>query len=392
MTAAEATTFERCMSVGGVAVFPSDTVYGLACDPHNRVAVERLYRFKGRRMDKPSAVMFFDRELALAALPELGERTRGALERMLPGPVTVLLHNPQRRFPLACGEDQLTLGLRVPVLPVLESVKWPVLQSSANRAGGAEALRLGDVPETIRRRADMVIDGGELPGVASTVVDMRSFEDSGEWEIVRQGAMARARVAAALEWQFHFDPDSYLGMIREDIPVYDLFQDELAQASGSGARRILELGTGTGETTGRLLERHPEAAVVGIDESNSMLAAARSRLPAERVALRVSRLEDEFPAGPFDLVASALCVHHLRGPEKRSLFERVREVLEPGGRFVLADVVVPVDPGDAVTSLSPGFDHPSTLDEQLQWLGAAGLDARVTWQHRDLAVVVADLR
>jgi tRNA (cmo5U34)-methyltransferase len=336
--------------------------------------------------------MFFDRELALAALPELGERTRGALERMLPGPVTVLLHNPQRRFPLACGEDQLTLGLRVPVLPVLESVKWPVLQSSANRAGGAEALRLGDVPETIRRRADMVIDGGELPGVASTVVDMRSFEDSGEWEIVRQGAMARARVAAALEWQFHFDPDSYLGMIREDIPVYDLFQDELAQASGSGARRILELGTGTGETTGRLLERHPEAAVVGIDESNSMLAAARSRLPAERVALRVSRLEDEFPAGPFDLVASALCVHHLRGPEKRSLFERVREVLEPGGRFVLADVVVPVDPGDAVTSLSPGFDHPSTLDEQLQWLGAAGLDARVTWQHRDLAVVVADLR
>ena len=101
----EAEGFERCMSVGGVAVFPADTVYGLACDVHNRVAVERLYRFKRRRLDKPSAVMFFDRELALASLPELGERTRAALGRLLPGPVTVLLPNPERRFPLACGED-----------------------------------------------------------------------------------------------------------------------------------------------------------------------------------------------------------------------------------------------------------------------------------------------
>src|SRR5205814_5115490 len=89
VSAVEAGTFERCMSVGGVAVFPADTVYGLACDVHNRIAVERLYALKRRRLDKPSAVMFFARELALSALPEVGPRVRSALERLLPGAVTV---------------------------------------------------------------------------------------------------------------------------------------------------------------------------------------------------------------------------------------------------------------------------------------------------------------
>jgi tRNA (cmo5U34)-methyltransferase len=129
---------------------------------------------------------------------------------------------------------------------------------------------------------------------------------------------------------------------------------------------------------------------VGIDENGEMLAAARAVLPDDRVALRVGRLEDELPDGPFDLVASALCVHHLRGPEKRDLFTRIRAALAGGGRFVLADVVVPDAPEDAVTSLSPGWDHPSSLAEQLQWLTEAGFDARVSWQRGDLAVVVAD--
>ena len=160
-------------------MFPADTVYGLACDVHNRVAVERLYRFKRRRLDKPSAVMFFDRELALAALPELGERTRAALERLLPGPVTVLLPNPEGRFPLACGEDPSTLGLRVPVVPLLGGVSWPVLQSSANLAGGPDARRLAEVPEALRRGADLVIDGGELPGTPSTVIDLRALRGHG---------------------------------------------------------------------------------------------------------------------------------------------------------------------------------------------------------------------
>ncbi len=388
---ASAEGFERCMSVGGVAVFPADTVYGLACDVHNRVAVERLYRFKRRSPSKPSAVMFFDVELALAALPELGSRTRSALERLLPGPVTVLLGNPEGRFPLACGDDRSTFGLRVPVVPPLDGVAWPVLQSSANVAGGRDARRLDEVPEAIRRAADLVIDGGELPGTPSTVVDLRAFEGSGEWGIVREGGMAAADVAGALEWQFHFDPSSYAAMIHEDIPVYDTFQDEVAAASGTDPSRMLELGTGTGETARRLLDRHPDAVLVGLDESSAMLAVAADVLPEERVWLIVGAIQDALPEGPFDLVASALCVHHLRGSLKRDLFARVRAVLVPGGRFVLGDVIVPADPTDAVTPLSPGFDHPSPLADLLTWLAETGFAARVVWEQRDLAVIVADV-
>jgi L-threonylcarbamoyladenylate synthase len=190
---------ERCLSVGGVALFPSDTVYGLACDPGDRMAVERLYRLKRRSLSKPSAVMFFDVELAVDVLEELGRRTRVALLELLPGPVGVLLRNPVQRFPLACGDDLSTLGLRVPHVPLLAEVKWPVLQSSANLAGGSDPRVLDEVPEPIRRGADLVIDGGELPGVASTVVDLRRYEDSGEWAVVRPGAVSEEQLQAALD-------------------------------------------------------------------------------------------------------------------------------------------------------------------------------------------------
>src|SRR5436190_23039945 len=102
MTPEEVETFERCISVGGVALFPADTVYGLATEPESREGVERLYALKGREPDRPAAVMFFRLELALASLPELGPRTRGALERLLPGAGTLVLPNPALRFPLAC--------------------------------------------------------------------------------------------------------------------------------------------------------------------------------------------------------------------------------------------------------------------------------------------------
>jgi L-threonylcarbamoyladenylate synthase len=202
LTTDDAATFSRCISVGGVAVFPSDTVYGLACEPDSKEAVERLYRLKRRRPDKPAAVMFFALDLALAALPELGPRTGGALQALLPGAVTLLLPNPARRYPLACGTEPETLGLRVPAwapaLAVLGDVRWPVLQSSANVAGGADARMLEDVPEAIRARADLVLDGGELPGTASTVVDLRAFERDGRWSIVREGAVAPFDIEAAL--------------------------------------------------------------------------------------------------------------------------------------------------------------------------------------------------
>jgi L-threonylcarbamoyladenylate synthase len=200
------------MAVGGVAVFPADTVYGLACDPANRLAVERLYLLKRRRLEKPSAVMFFDLELALETLPELGERTRQALRRLLPGAVSVLLPNPAGRFPLACGADPSTLGLRVPELTgaaaELAGVRWPVLQSSANRAGEPDARRLDQIPELIIAAADLVIDGGELPGTPSTMVDLRGYEETGAWDVVRLGAVPRRELEQALDGQGQADPAS----------------------------------------------------------------------------------------------------------------------------------------------------------------------------------------
>jgi L-threonylcarbamoyladenylate synthase len=194
----DAATFERCMSVGGVAVFGADTVYGLACDPSSTDAVRRLNALKGRRLSKPSAVMFFDRDLALDALPELGRRTRAAFERLLPGGVTLIVPNPRHRWPLACGADPNTLGLRVPVVESLRTVRLPVLQSSANHAGEPDARRLADVPEDIRSRADLLLDRGELPGTSSTVIDLRRYEEDGVYEVLREGAVARQEVDAAL--------------------------------------------------------------------------------------------------------------------------------------------------------------------------------------------------
>ena len=202
MTREEVETFERCISVGGVALFPADTVYGLATEPESREGVDRLYRLKGRAADTPAAVMFFDLELALAALPELGQRTRDAVECLLPGALTLLLPNPARRFPLACGPEPERLGLRVPLLEgelaSLSGVSWPVLQSSANRSGGPDAARLADVDEELRAGVDLILDGGELPGTPSTVVDLTSYGEDGSWEVVREGAVPLEAVVRCL--------------------------------------------------------------------------------------------------------------------------------------------------------------------------------------------------
>jgi tRNA (cmo5U34)-methyltransferase len=185
--------------------------------------------------------------------------------------------------------------------------------------------------------------------------------------------------------QFHFHPDDYMALMLAEMPGYERLQEAAAAATGSGAARLLELGTGTGETARRVLERHPGASLVGVDASAGMLAAAE--LPG--ADLRVARLEDALPAGPFDLVFSVLAVHHLDGPAKAGLFRRIAAVLAPGGRFVLGDVVVPDDPADATTPLSPGFDLPSRVGEQLAWLRDAGFDASPAWAERDLAVIAA---
>jgi L-threonylcarbamoyladenylate synthase len=388
LSSRDAEEFEQCVAAGGVVVFPADTVYGLACDPENAEAVNRLYALKGRPPDKPAAVMFFDLDVALNALPELGPRTRAAMPHLVPGAVTLLVPNPAHRFPLAGGFG--VLGLRVARLERLAAVGRPVLQSSANLTGGLDARRLAEVPEEIRAGADLVIDGGELPGTPSTVVDLREYDEDGPWQIVREGAVGMEALERALGGQFHFRPESYERVIVNEMPGYHELQRRLVEASGAGVRRILELGTGTGVTAGQLLERHPEATLVGVDASAAMLGAARERLPGGRVELRVGQIEDELPSGPFDLVASALCVHHLDGSQKAELFRRVRELLVPGGRFVLGDLVTPEDPDDARTPFTPGFDKPSSVPEQLEWMMAAGLEPRVAWEEGDLAIFVAD--
>lgn len=192
--------FARCIRAGGVAVFPADTVYGLACDPEDADAVARLYALKGRPPDKPAAVMWFDRARALAALPELGERTRAAVETLTPGGVTLLVPNPRGRFPLAAGPagEGGVLGVRIPIVPLLQTVPLVVLQSSANHAGGQDARAVEEVPQEIRDGADLVLDAGALPGTPSTVIDLCRYEQDGSWSVVREGAVPAAEVARTL--------------------------------------------------------------------------------------------------------------------------------------------------------------------------------------------------
>ncbi len=202
MTPEDVESFERCISSGGLAIFPADTVYALGTVPTSAEGVDRLYSLKGRSPDKPAAVMFFQLDSALAALPELGQRTREAVERLLPGGVTLVLPNPARRFPLACGPDPKRVGVRVPLLEgelePLSVVGWPVLQSSANMSGESDARRVSEVDQRVRAGVDVVLDGGELPGTPSTVIDLSKYEDEGAWSVIREGAIPREAVVRSL--------------------------------------------------------------------------------------------------------------------------------------------------------------------------------------------------
>ncbi len=191
---------------------------------------------------------------------------------------------------------------------------------------------------------------------------------------------------------FEFDPDTFDELMRTDVPAYPRLQAAVAAASEgvpAGVARLLDLGIGTGTTTLAVLDRHAGAAVVGTDKNERMLGVAAQRLAGRPVEFHVADLVDPLPAGPFDLVVSVLAVHHLEGTEKADLFARVAAALRPGGRFVLGDVVIPLDPGDAVTRGTEGHDKPSTVADQLDWLSAAGLDAAQVWSEQDLVVLRA---
>jgi L-threonylcarbamoyladenylate synthase len=206
LTRADARRLERCLAGDGVAVFPADTVYGLGCACDSAAAVARLLALKGRPAGRPLGLMVFTLARAFELVPWVGPRTRAVLRDLLPGPLTVVLEDPEARFALGGGVDGVsgapTVGLRVPLLPVdlsaLETVDRALLQSSANPTGEPDARRCEEVASSIRAGADLVLDGGELPGIASTVLDLCRYERDGSWTVVREGAVGVAELAARL--------------------------------------------------------------------------------------------------------------------------------------------------------------------------------------------------
>ncbi len=195
--AAVRVALERCIAAGEVAVFPADGLYGLACDPLDATAIERVQRLKGRDEGKSSAVMYFS-PLAMRELVEgLGPRTRAAVSALLPGPVTLVVANPHHRYPLACREDRGRLGVRLIDGPLVGAM-CPVFQTSANLSGEPAPASFDEVPEPILAAADLAIDGGALPGLPSTVVDITAIDGDGSWAILRQGALSPGDLTSAL--------------------------------------------------------------------------------------------------------------------------------------------------------------------------------------------------
>jgi L-threonylcarbamoyladenylate synthase len=184
---------ERRLTDGKIAIFPADGLYGLACDPSDEAAIERIQALKGRDAHKPSAVLFFSPLAMRELVATLGPRTRDVLGALLPGPVTIVVANPQRRYPLACREHPERLGVRLIGGP-LAGARCALFQTSANRSGERAPVRFDDLEPEIVAGADLAIDGGELAGLPSTVVDVTEIESGGPWRILREGPLAREEV------------------------------------------------------------------------------------------------------------------------------------------------------------------------------------------------------
>ncbi|HKT84179.1 MAG TPA: Sua5/YciO/YrdC/YwlC family protein, partial [Solirubrobacterales bacterium] len=152
-------------------------------------AIKRIHRIKGRDDGKPSAVLYFSPLAMREIVDGLGERSRAALGALLPGPVTVVVANPDGRYPLACRDHGERLGLRLIDGP-LSGAMCPIFQTSANRSGEPAAARFADVPREILAEVDVAIDGGDLTGLPSTVVDLTDLDAGGEWRVLREGGMA----------------------------------------------------------------------------------------------------------------------------------------------------------------------------------------------------------
>jgi L-threonylcarbamoyladenylate synthase len=182
------------LDAGGVVVIPTDTVYGLACRADREDAVRTLSELKDRPPSQPIALVAGSVDALLALVPELRGRGETAARALLPGPYTLVLSNPKRRFPWLGGERPETIGVRVPdAFPPIGAVA----ATSANRHGEADPRRLEDVPREILDAVTATLDGGELPGTPSTVLDL-----TGEPRVLREGAVpadeALTRVTSAL--------------------------------------------------------------------------------------------------------------------------------------------------------------------------------------------------
>ena len=184
---------------GGIVVVPTDTVYGLACTPHREEPVRALSTLKGRHPEQPIALVASSLDVLFECVPELPENVRATLGKLLPGPYTLVLPNPARRFPWLSGSRPETIGVRVPDVAgagaaVLEAVEV-VAATSANVHCGPDPRRLADVPEEIRSAVAAVVDGGELPGTPSTVLDLTGPEP----RVLREGAVPAAEALSAAQ-------------------------------------------------------------------------------------------------------------------------------------------------------------------------------------------------
>ncbi len=188
---------ERCVGDGGVAIFPSDGLYGLACDPLRAEPIERIRELKARDPGQPTAVMYFSLPAAREIFTTLTPLVSAIAAKLLPGAVTLVVDNPERRYPLACGDTPDRLGFRYIESP-LGDVVTPVFQTSANRSGEDPPARLDAVPEQIRADVDLEIDGGELGGSPSSVLDLTEVEAGGSWKVLREGGMPYSEIEEQL--------------------------------------------------------------------------------------------------------------------------------------------------------------------------------------------------
>ena len=191
----------QAIRAGEPVILPTDTVYGLCADAYRALPVRRLYRLKGRGEMQPTALLATDVDVLLDAVPELRGRAGKAARALLPGPYTLILPNPARRFRWLTGDRPDTIGVRVPELEgdvqaVLGRV-GAVAATSANVPGGPDPRCLDDVPEEIRGGCAAVLDGGELPGTPSTVLDLTGAEPVVAREGVVPATVALSRVSDA---------------------------------------------------------------------------------------------------------------------------------------------------------------------------------------------------